>query len=286
MIAEDLRRRMIAAGVPAYEAGMHHETVQAALQAAKGALEGRFLAEGLWLNHQAVEYGAQVEALLLCPELLYSEEWIERCVAMATHCGSAALVSAKVYERLSADKSDRGALGIVQVPRYTLDDIQEGKKSLLLVLDGLENPGNVGTLIRTADGAGADAVLLCNRKTGLTNASVVRSSLCTLLTKPIVEVEVSEALAWLAQRGFTVYLGKAEARQRYCDIGYSRRSAVVVGNEKYGVTDAFFAAPHVGVSIPMQGRVDSLNVAVAGSILLYEAARSLDFGADIGEERP
>ena len=286
MNAEELRRRFAAAGVSAHEAGMHHETVQLALQAAKGALEGRFLAEGLWLNHQAVEYSAQVDALLLCPELLYSEEWIERCVAMAAHCGAAALVSARVYERLSADKSDRGALGIVRVPHYTLEDISVGENSLILVLDGLENPGNVGTLIRSADGAGADAVLLCNRKTGLTNASVVRSSLCTLLTKPIVEVEATQAMAWLARQGFTLYLGKAEAQGRYCDIHYSQRSAIVVGNEKYGVSEDFFAAPHVGIRIPMRGRVDSLNVAVAGSILLYEAARSLGFGADSGEEKP
>lgn len=274
MNAEELRRRVAAVGAQAYEAGMHHETVQLALQAAKGASSGRFLAEGLWLNHQAVEYGATVETLLLCPELLYSEEWIERCLRMAGHCGSVAIVSARVYERLSAEKSDRGALGIVRVPTYTLNDIQEGAK-LLLVLDGLENPGNVGTLIRSADGAGADAVLLTNRRTGLTNASVVRSSLCTLLNKPIVEVDAPQALEWLAQRGFTVYLGKAEAEQRYCDIDYASHSAIVVGNERAGVSTPFFEAPHVGVSIPMRGRVDSLNVAVAGSILLYEAARRL-----------
>ncbi len=272
-------------GVTAFEAGMGHEVVQAALKASRGSLPGRFLAEGLWLNRQAAEYGARVESLLLCPELLYSDEWIAQCDRMMAHCGSVALISMRVYERLSADKSDRGALGVVWVPQHTLGDIPTDA-ALLLVLDGLENPGNVGTLIRTADGSGADAVILCNRRTGLNNPAIVRSSLCTMLTKPVVEANAEALADFLADRGFTTYLGKAEAAQRYSDIAYARHSAIVVGHEKYGVSDLFFQRPHVGVSIPMLGRVDSLNVAVAGSILLYEAARSHGFAAPAHGGRP
>jgi TrmH family RNA methyltransferase len=277
MTVDSLTRAAQRDGITVFEAGMHHEAVQQALQAAKGNLPGRFLAEGLWLNRQAVEYHAVVETLLLCPERIFTDEWEAECERMMRHCGSVALISPKVYDRLSTEKSDAGALSVIRLPQWTLADIPAAESSLLLVLDGLENPGNVGTLIRTADGAGADAVVLCNKKTGLANRMVVRSSLCTLLVKPVVEADEADVLAFLQSRGYTVYLGKAEESRRYCEIEYAPHTALVVGHEKYGVSPAFFAQPHTGVSIPMLGRVDSLNVAVAGSILLYEAARSHGF---------
>jgi RNA methyltransferase, TrmH family len=277
MTIDDVKQQARTLGITAYEAGSKHDAVQQALDVSKGGMPGLFLAEGLWLNRQAMEYGAAMETLLLCPELIYSEEWAEVCARLMQHCGSVALISARVYDRLSDDKSDRGILSVIRLPHYTLQDIPEGDQSLLMVLDGLENPGNVGTLIRTADGAGAAAVILCNRKTGLGNRMVVRSSLCTLLLKPVIEADAGETIRFLQGRGYTTYLGKAEASERYCDIAYAPRTALVVGHEKYGVSQGFFGQLHVGVSIPMLGQVDSLNAAVAGSILLYEAARSHGF---------
>jgi RNA methyltransferase, TrmH family len=277
MTADELKQLAHTLGITAYEAGIKHEAVQQALDVSKGGVSGLFLAEGLWLNRQAMEYGAAMQTLLICPELIYSDEWAEVCARLIQHCGSVAVISPRVYDRLSEDKSDRGILSVIRLPHYTLQDIPEGDKSLLLVLDGLESPGNVGTLIRTADGAGAAAVILCNRKTGLNNRSVVRSSLCTLLLKPVIEAEAGETIRFLQGRGYTTYLGKAEASERYCDIAYAPRAAIAVGHEKYGISQGFFDQPHVGVSIPMLGQVDSLNAAVAGSILLYEAARSHGF---------
>ncbi len=273
MTPDDWKGAAAAAGAQWVEAGPRSDAVLWAQEVGRGREPGLFLAEGLWLNRQAAQYGAQVEALFLCPALLHSPEWQQEAVKLMAHRPQVYAISERVYERLSAEKLDRGVLSVVRLPRWTLHDIPDRQPSLLLVLDGLENPGNLGTLLRTADGAGAAAVLLCNRRTGLNNPLTVRASLLTLLTRPVLEVDADEARQFLADRGYMVYLGKAEADARYCDEAYAPRTAVVVGHEKYGVSQGWFGGPHRAVSIPMLGQVDSLNVAVAGSILCYEARR-------------
>lgn len=280
MTADSIKRIADRAGRRAEEAGARHEAVARAAAAARGNVPGLFLAEGLWLNGQALAYGAEIEALYICPEMIYSDEWAGIAAGLVERAGETFIISEKTYGRLCDEKADRGLLSVVRLPRWRLEDIPAGDASTVLVLDGLENPGNVGTLIRTAEGAGADAVLLCNRRTGLNNRMVVRSSLCTLLAMPVLEADAGECLRFLEARGYTVYLGKAESAVRYCDIGYAARAAVVVGHEKYGVGGVWFEHPHIGVSIPMLGRVDSLNVAVAGGILLYEVGRNRGFGRE------
>ena len=276
MTQQDIRKAAAAAGKQAWEAGPKHDAVARA-QAASEGQEGLFLAEGLWLNGQAMAYGAEMLALYVCPELVYSEEWSDAVAGMIAYAAETYIISEKVYNRLGDEKGDRGVLSILRLPRRSLQAIPQRDPSTLLILDGLENPGNVGTLIRTADGAGADAVILCNRRTGLNNRATVRASLLTLLTLPVLEADAGECMEFLATRGYSVYLGKAESAVRYCDVGYARRTAVVLGREKYGVSVGWFERPHIAVSIPMLGHVDSLNVAVAGGILLYEVGRNRGF---------
>jgi TrmH family RNA methyltransferase len=273
MTAEELKAMAQRAGRRAVPAGPGHEAVARAMAVARGREPGRMLAEGLWLNAQALEYGADIEALYVCPELIYTDEWADTAARLAARSAGVYAVSEKVYGKISAEKADAGLLSVIRLPAWRLGDIPERGAGTVLVLDGLENPGNVGTLIRTAEGAGADAVVLTDCRTGLNHRMAVRASLCTLLAMPVLEAPAEEAAACLAARGYTVYLGRAESAARYCDVDWAARSAIVVGHEKYGVGGVWLGHPHVGVGIPMRGRVDSLNVAVAGGILLYEAGR-------------
>ncbi len=277
MTTEEFKCIAGAHGKTAHEAGIRHDAVQKALSVAKGSVKGRFLAEGLWLNSQAVEYGAAIEALFVCPEMVYQDNWVRAVETMAARSAEVYVVSEKVMDRLGDEKGDRGVVSVLRLPQWGLDDIPKVVSGTILVLDGLENPGNLGTLIRTAEGAGAAAVILCNRRTGLNNRVAVRASLLTLLTLPVLEAEAGECMDYLADNGYTIYLGKAESSMRYCDVEYAQKTAVVLGHEKYGVSSAWFERPHVAVSIPMLGRVDSLNVAVAGGILLYEVGRNRGF---------
>lgn len=273
MTAEEVINIAANAKKRAATAGPGHAAVARAAAAGRGREPGRMLAEGLWLNAQALEYDAVIEALYICPELIFRDEWADVASRLIARSGEIYIISEKAYGRISDDKADAGLLSVIRMPRWRLDDIPARDVSTILILDGLESPGNVGTLVRTAEGAGADAVVLTNRRTGLNNRMVVRASLCTMLAMPVLEAGREELAAFLEARGYAVYLGKAEAEASYCDIGYAPRSAIVVGHEKYGVDKAWFDGAHTGVRIPMRGRVDSLNVAVAGGILLYEAMK-------------
>lgn len=273
MTAEDIKNIASGLGKHAWEAGPKHGAVTAALAAGRGNLPGMFLAEGLWLNGRALASGGAFRDLFVCPALIYTDEWAKTAAALMGRSENIYIVSEKVCDKLCAEKADRGLASIISLPQWGFGDIGEGETGTLLVLDGLENPGNVGTLIRTADGAGADAVILCNRRTGLNNPQTVRASLCTLLMMPVFEADAADVMAFIDRRGYTVYVGKAGAARNYAEVSYDRRSVLVVGHEKYGVSAPWFARSHVGVSIPMRGRVDSLNVAVAGGILLYEAMK-------------
>lgn len=277
MTVQDINAIAARAGRNAIEAGARHEAVAQAVAVLKGNAPGLFLAEGLWLSAQAMKYGAQILALYICPEYIYTDEWTNTAASLIGYSDETYIISPKVYERLGEDKGDRGMLALIRLPRWQLNDIPPGERSTVLVLDGLENPGNVGTLIRTAEGAGAEAVILCNKRTGLNNRMVVRSSLCTVLNLPVLEADAGETMDFLQRRGYSIYLGKAESAVRYCDTGYAMKTAIVVGHEKYGVSLGWFERPHIGVAIPMLGQVDSLNVAVAGGILLYEVGRSHGF---------
>jgi TrmH family RNA methyltransferase len=221
-----------------------------------------------------MEFGAQFEALFICPELIYSGEWTGNAAELIGHSPETYIISEKAYDRLSREKSDRGLLAMLRLPQRSLEDIPKNEPSLLLVLDGLESPGNVGTLLRAAEGAGADAAILCGCRTGLQNPSVLRASLCAPLVLPTVEADRPQAAEFLRERGYTIYVGKADSAVRYCDIGYAQRTAIVVGHEKYGPDGIWFEGPHIAVGIPMRGRIDSLNVAVAGGMLLYEAVKN------------
>jgi TrmH family RNA methyltransferase len=274
MTVQELKNLAARAGKRAIEIGAKHEAAARARAAGGGKLPGFLLMEGLWLNRQALAFGARFEALYVCPELIYSDEWAGVAAELIGQSAEVYIISEKVCDSLSREKSDRGLLSVIPIPRRTLEDIPEGEASLLLVLDGLENFGNVGTLLRTAEGAGASAVIACNMRTHLFNPSAVRSSLAAFLALPVVEACIEEVFDFLDKRGYTVYVGKAESTVRYCDIGYAQRSAIVVGHEKYGPDERWFARRHIAVSIPMRGRIDSLNVAVAGGILLYEAAKN------------
>jgi TrmH family RNA methyltransferase len=273
MTPQDVKSIAQRYGKKAFEVGARHEAAARARAAGSGRLPGHALIEGLWLNRQAAAFGAEFEALYVCPELIYSEEWAGTAGELIGKSAETYVISEKAYEGLSREKSDRGLLSVIRVPQRRLEDIPEGEASLVLVLDGLENPGNVGTLLRAAEGAGADAAVLCNCKTSMGNPAAVRASLLAFLTLPVAEAGFEETIGFLRTRGYTLYVGKAESSVRYCDIGYASRAAVVVGHEKYGPDERWYEKSHVAVGIPMRGRIDSLNVAVAGGILLYEAAK-------------
>jgi TrmH family RNA methyltransferase len=170
---------------------------------------------------------------------------------------------------------------IAMSKQWTLEDIAPGTTSLVLVLDGLEVMGNVGTAVRSAQAAGADAVLLTNRRVRLTHPRLIHASMAASLTMPMVDCSVDEAATWFRRHKVQAVMADTRAPASYKALDYQPRVAVILGSERYGIHKDWDGRADAGVSIPMSGGVDSLNVANAATILLFEVAsrhRPAEFG--------
>jgi tRNA G18 (ribose-2'-O)-methylase SpoU len=231
-----------------------------------------FVAEGLFENNIVLQAGVTVETFLWCPEAAYSDEAAKRSAELAARARRAYQISEKTLQRLAERPNPDGLISIARLPDWEPETIQLGKQALVLVVDGVEIPGNLGTLIRTLDACAADCLVLTNRRTRLTHPKVLRSSQGTSVKVPSVEFEeVADAIGWLADNNFTVYLADTDQSTNYRRCDYSGRTALVIGSERYGISPAWYGAGFSRIGIPMLGAADSLNVAVSASVLLYEA---------------
>jgi TrmH family RNA methyltransferase len=230
-----------------------------------------FVAEGLWAHNMLLDADAPIETFLWCPEAVYADEVFVRAPLLAARAERAYQVSLRTLEKLSERDKPDGLLSIAALPRWTPESLRFGASALVLVADGVEIPGNLGTLIRSLDACRADALVLTNRRTRLTHPKVVRASQGTVLTVPTVEFEsVADAAQWLRRCGFTVYLADTDEAVVYRSVEFSGRVALVVGSERYGIAKDWYGHGFARVAVPMLGSGDSLNVSVSASILLYE----------------
>ena len=227
--------------------------------------------EGLWEITTALEAGLELRAFFVCPELLRGDAGralAHRVIATGMH---SYLASPRVMERLVDREGSDGLAAIARLPRWGWEDVKLARSNRLVVLDGLEIAGNVGTIIRCADGTGADGVVITNRRTRLTHPKVIHSSMGSSFTVPVIEAEVVEAVAWLRGHGFRIITTDTDARESYREADYGGRVAIVLGSEKYGIVREWHEAQDTSVAIPMSGRMDSLNVGNAAVLMLYEA---------------
>lgn len=256
--------------------GLQHpriKQVRAILQNSSPNHRRLFVAEGLWAHNVVLDLGGQVEVFLWCPEAAYSDEAHTRSAQVAQRAGHAYRISPKVLERIAERDRPDGLVSLVRLPTWTLESFALGREALVLVADAIEIPGNLGTLLRTLDACAGDCLLLTNRRTRLSHPKVFRSSRGMNLRVPVVEFdEPDEAMHWLKQRDFSVYLATTGADAiPYRNVRFAPRTAVVVGNERTGITRPWLEQGFTQVTVPMLGAADSLNVSVCASIMLYEA---------------
>jgi RNA methyltransferase, TrmH family len=236
---------------------------------------GTVLAEGTWAHHHLLDIRADIETFVSCPELL-DRPTRSLAQAVARRARSAYEVSAKTYARVSRRRSPSGLASLVHLPAWQAADGVIGggavhSGTLVLVADGIEYATNLGALIRVVDASGAQALLLTNRQARIEHPDVFTASRGTVLTTPVIDFgEPQAAAAWLAREGFAVHLALPGASRDFRDRTHGvRPTAIVVGSEGHGVSAQWRAVPHEAVSIPMRGRADSLNVAVAAGVLLF-----------------
>ena len=246
----------------------------ASLQTKKGRDETKlFIAEGVRLAAEAAASGWQVEACFYTDEAAANDAAYRVLAAIINQGGKAWQVTPAVLRKMAETETPQGLLAVVRQRRYTLDVLMELPCGLVVVLDGLQNPGNVGTVIRNADAAGCDAVLLTAGCADVFSGKAVRASMGSVFHLPIVaDLKAEEIGQILSKRGFRVIVSLPHAERDYLSEDYRGPVAIVFGSEARGVSGAI-SQKHTTVSLPLYGRAESLNVAAASAVLLYEAAR-------------
>jgi TrmH family RNA methyltransferase len=188
-------------------------------------------------------------------------------------------VTPEVFARLAYREGSDGLLLVIPYLDRALSQIPLSTTPFLCIIEGVEKPGNLGAILRTADAAGVDGVIVCSGATDLHNPNVVRASLGALFTVPVAECTSAEAIDWLHEHDIRIVATTPEAPISYFNTDLTGPTAVVMGNEAHGLGEAWLAAANEAVSIPMHGAADSLNLATATALLLYEVVRQRDFKA-------
>ena len=241
------------------------------------------LIEGYRELLRAVENGHTPEELFVCRELfLGSNEpgLIARCAALGARILECA---PEVFAKMAYRDRPDGLLALAPYPPMRLENLDLPPEPLLLVAEAIEKPGNLGTLLRTADAAGVDAVLVCDPRTDVCNPNVVRASIGTLFCVPVAVAGSRETMAWLRARGIRILAATPHAETLHTGADWRGPVAVVVGAEQYGLQNLWLEAADCRVRIPMRGQADSLNVAAAATILVYEALRQRQADASRGK---
>ena len=182
-------------------------------------------------------------------------------------------VSENVYERIAYRGSTEGVIAIMKAKEHRLENLQLPENPLIVVLESVEKPGNLGAVLRSADAAQADAVIVCDPLTDLYNPNLIRSSIGAIFTVPTVACTSEECIAFLKQHGIQILTAQLQDSKLYYDTDMTGGTAIVMGTESTGLTDQWRQAADAHIRIPMLGRLDSLNVSVSAAILLFEAVR-------------
>jgi TrmH family RNA methyltransferase len=233
---------------------------------------GTFLIEGKREISIAIKGGYEIETLLFLPEICSETEtrkFSENAEIIA--------ISKDVYQKLAYRDTTEGILAVAKTKSLRLSDLELSENPLILVAEAPEKPGNIGALLRTADAANLDAVIIANPKSDLYNPNIVRSSVGCLFTNQIATGTTSEIIAFLKERKINFYCATLQNSTSYHTQDYTTPTALVVGTEATGLTQEWRDAATQNIIIPMQGEIDSMNVSVAAAILIFEAKRQRGF---------
>lgn len=234
---------------------------------------GLMRVEGFEEVSLALTSGAQPRMLFVCPALFRSPDQAVLIKQVENSGAEVIEVSAPVFQKMAYREGPDGWLATFPTISVRLDTIQLSPNPLVIVAEAVEKPGNLGAMLRTADAAGVDAVIAADPHTDWSNPNIVRSSKGALFSVPVAAADTTATIRWLQQRGIRIVAATPQATTLYTDIDLHGPVAIAVGEEKYGLSDAWFAAADIQVRIPMIGKVNSLNVATATALLVYEVVR-------------
>lgn len=235
---------------------------------------GEMIVEGFRECRRALDNGYRPHAIFHCPELYLKNENEPQLVADAERAGADVFICSKAaFVKMAYKERPDGLLMTGPHVAKRLADLKLPPNALVIVTESIEKPGNLGTILRSADAARVAAVIVCDRTTDIHNPNVVRASTGTMFSVPVVEASSDEALAWLKARGFKILAATPHAEKLHFEVDLTGDVAIALGAEQYGLTAKWMDGAELRVRIPMLGLADSLNVSAAATILVYEAVR-------------
>jgi len=231
---------------------------------------GRFFIEGLRIVGEAVQTGAPIKSLVIAPELLISAFGISLLDHPAIKDINRVEVSAEIYEKIAHKEGPQGIGAIVRQEWQALDDLQSNADDLWVALDAIADPGNLGTIMRTAEAVGARGIILLGNTADPYDPSAVKASMGALFSLTLVQTHWRDFQDWQLSKGMTMVGTSDHARADYQSIKYQHPLILMMGSERHGLNPEMEKACDYMVRIPMEGRGDSLNLAVAAAVVLYE----------------
>jgi len=235
--------------------------------------KGLFIVEGLREITLALKGDYKIKSILFCEEII-SSDVVDELVNSSNENIEIIEISKIVYQKIAHRKTTEGIIAIMNSKRQVLNDLSLGSNPLVLIIEAPEKPGNLGALLRTADAANLDAVIIANPKTDLYNPNIIRSSVGCVFTNSIAMGSTTEIIEFLNQKNIKIYAAAlSEQSQDYSKIDYKKPSAIVVGTEATGLSEDWLTHATQRIIIPMEGEIDSLNVSVSAAIVIFEAKR-------------
>ena len=241
---------------------------------------GLFVVEGRRELLHCIEAGFGIRTVFVCPDIIPENEVIRILSGIPADCFPNVIeVPSVLYSKIAYRGGTEGIIAEIQQRKLSLQDIKTRKAPLVIVLESVEKPGNLGAVLRSADAAGADAVIICDPLTDLYNPNLIRASIGAVFSRQVAAASSEEAIRWLKSKNIQILTAQLQDSIYYYDTDMTRGTAIVMGTEATGLTDIWRENADARIKIPMLGQLDSLNVSVSAAILLYEAVRQRSAGA-------
>ena len=235
---------------------------------------GYFLVEGVKEIDIAIRNNYFIKKIIYNPVLINFDK-VKKYVKGKTECIE---TTNNVYKKISYRSSTEGLIALVEKKNHNIATLKiKNRSPLILILDGIEKPGNIGALLRTSDAAKIDAVFIINQKTDLYNANIIRSSIGCLFSNNIILTTAEKTIEYLKENNIKIFSSFLKASTKYQEINYNEGCAIVLGSEDKGISKKWLGESNELIYIPMQGHIDSLNVSNSGAIIIYEAKRQRNF---------
>ncbi len=234
--------------------------------------EGQIIIDGVREIGRAIDAGVKVREVFLCAKPC--QEF--GCDGLLSRLGDEVLrfdVTSAVFSKLAYGERTDGMVAVAEMPQRTLDHLALSERPLVAVLEGIEKPGNIGAVLRSADAAGVSAVIIADGSADLYNPNAIRASLGTIFTVPYCGATTAETIAWLRRHNLAMFAARVDASVDYTAGDFNRSCAILLGSEAEGLSDAWRGKDITPIRLPMHGAADSLNVSATAAVLFYEALR-------------